>query len=344
MKSTLFLIKVITIIMVISFLSCQNKKEVYDVPDFPIEKKLTSHIITDSAIIAYSYGMEVDDQNIYILSLVDNNWIHVYNKQTGTLVGSGVKQGQGPGEVAMGISFYYDKGNHLFNVFDQSQMRMNTYRFDKEKQSFLFVDGKSFSDYKGVVRRAWPLEKEEFLIDGQLGKDTVGLKRFQIFSKGNISAEYNRFPVSETEMNPVFITASASLSPDKQKMAVGTLFGGILELFQLSDDIAISSTRYFYPPEVNFDAGSLLPTDKTVYGFSSLCATNDLLYSVLIADKDPNQFNKICSFDWKGNEVAKYQTDCLVFNLCVSDVEPNRLYAIAVSPEKGFYLVYFDLE
>lgn len=344
MRSTLLLIKVITIIMVVSFFSCQNKKEIYEAPDFPVEKRLTSHIITDSALIAYSYGMCVDDQNIYILSLVDNNWIQAYDKQTGMLAGNGVRQGQGPGEVVMGISFYFDRESHLFNVYDQSQMRMNTYRFDREKQSFLFVDSKSFSDYKGVVRRAWPLEKEAYLIDGQLGKDTVGLKRFQLFSKGDILSEYNRFPVSETEKNPVFITASASLSPDKRKMAVGTLFGGILEFFQLSDDINISSTRYFYPLEVNFSGGSLLPTDQTVYGFSALCATDDLLYSVLIADKDPNQFNKICSFDWKGNEIAKYQTDCLVFNLCASDTDTNRLYAIAISQEKGFYLVRFDLE
>lgn len=73
--------------------------------------------------------------------------------------------------------------------------------------------------------------EEWYLIDGQLGKDTIGLKRFQLFSKGNIEAEYNRFPVSETEKNPVFITASVSVSPDKRKMAVGTLFGGILEFF-----------------------------------------------------------------------------------------------------------------
>ena len=127
-------------------------------------------------------------------------------------------------------------------------------------------------------------------------------------------------------------------------MAVGTLFGGILEFFQLSDDINISSTRYFYSPEVNFSGGSLLPTDQTVYGFSALCATDALLYSVMIADKDPNQFNKICTVDCKGNEIAKYQTDCLVFNLCASDTDTNRLYAIAISQEKGFYLVSFDLE
>ena len=115
MRSTLLLIKVTTIIMVVSFLSCQNKKEVYNVPNFPTEKRLTSHIITDSALIAYSYGMCVDDQSIYILSLVDNNWIQVYDKQTGALAGSGVKQGQGPGEVVMGISFYFDRESHLLS-------------------------------------------------------------------------------------------------------------------------------------------------------------------------------------------------------------------------------------
>lgn len=73
MKSFLFLIKVTAVVMMDSLLSCQNNEEVYNASDFPTEKQVTSHIITDSALIAYSYGMDVDDQNIYIHSLVDND-------------------------------------------------------------------------------------------------------------------------------------------------------------------------------------------------------------------------------------------------------------------------------
>lgn len=330
--------------MTVFFCSCKNRREVYNAPYFPVEKKLVSHIITDTALIPYSYGMYVDNQNIYILSLVDNNWIQVYDKYTGTFVGNGVKQGQGPGEIVMGISFSFDKESNLFNVFDQSQMKLFSYLFDHENQTFSFVNDRSFSDYNGVVRRSWALGKETFLIDGQLGKNIGGIKRFQIYSNENVVAEYNQYPISEVDKKPIFLSPAISLSPDKQKMAVGTLFGGVLEIFQLSNSIKLSAIRYLYPPKVNFSDGALRPTNETIYGFSSLCATDSLLYSVLIGGKDPNQFNTISVFDWNGKEVVKYQTDCLVFALSTCETETGRLYAIAYSQEQGFYLVYFDLE
>lgn len=39
---------------------------------------------------------------------------------------------------------------------------------------FLFVKDKSFSGGKKVVRKAWPLKDDTYLIDGQLGQDTTG--------------------------------------------------------------------------------------------------------------------------------------------------------------------------
>lgn len=342
MRIYLFLIQIA--IVTGFFFSCQSKNVVYDEPSFPKEKSVTAHLLTDTALISYPYGMCVDDRNIYILSLMEDQWVQAYDKQTGAFVGSGVKRGQGPGEVVVGISFSFDQEEGLFHVFDQSQMKLLSYRFDQDKQTFVFVKDKSFSGDKKVVRKAWPLRDGAYLIDGQLGQDTTGLRRFQIYFGADVSAGYNCFPVSDADKYPAFTMASVSLSPDKQKLAVGTLFGGILEQFRLDGGIEPSSVRYFYPIEAEFIGGVLRPTGETVYGFSSLYATDQLLYGVLVGGKDPNQFNTICTFDWKGQEVAKYQADCLVFALGSCVTEPGRLYAIAFSQEKGFYLVYFDLK
>lgn len=334
----------IQVAIAIGFLSsCQSKEVVYEKPSFPKTTSVTSHLLTDSALIAYPYGMCVDNRNIYILSLMDDTWIQAYDKQTGAFIGSGVKRGQGPGEVVMGISLFFDSQEDLFYVFDQSQMKLLSYQFDRDKQTFLFVKDKSFCGGKKVVRKAWALKDDTYLIDGQLGEDTTGLRRFQIYSGEKVSTGYNHFPISEANEHPAFTMASVSLSPDKQKFAVGTLFGGILEQFKLDKGIKLSSVRYFYPIKAEFSSGMLCPTDETIYGFSSLCATNQWLYGVLIGNKDPNQFNTICTFNWEGQEVAQYQADCLVFALGACATEPNRLYAIAFSQEKGFYLVYFDL-
>ena len=116
MRIYLFLIQIA--IVTGFFFSCQSKNVVYDEPSFPKEKSVTAHLLTDTALISYPYGMCVDDRNIYILSLMEDQWVQAYDKQTGAFVGSGVKRGQGPGEVVVGISFSFDQEDHLENIHD----------------------------------------------------------------------------------------------------------------------------------------------------------------------------------------------------------------------------------
>lgn len=65
--------------------------------------------------------------------------------------------------------------------------------------------------------------------------------------------------------------------------------------------------------------------------------------SSLIGGKNPNLFNNIYVFDWEGNEVVKYNTDCLVLRICATSEQPDKLYGIAFSEDKEFYLVSFSL-
>ena len=100
----------------------------------------------------------------------------------------------------------------------------------------------------------------------------------------------------------------------------------------------------FYPPAIEYQSGVTSPTEQTVFGFTSLCSTNEYIYGVFLGSKDMNDFDNISVFDWDGREVATFDTDCNVLRICCSDSEPGRIYAIAVSPENSFYLVSFDLD
>ena len=226
---------------------------------------------------------------------------------------------------------------------DSSQSKLLGFSFDKEKKSLSCVSHKSFVEYGGVARIAWPLTDEHYLVNGQ-EKGSIGqLQRFQLYNQETLVAKYNTTPTADRNNDIAFISASQSLSPDKSKLVVGTLWGGILETFRIDKRIENISTRYFLPINIQFIKGTIQPTDQTMYGFTSVQALNDRIWGIWIGDKDPNHNSSIVCFDWDGKEIAQYHTDNILLKIAQSPEEPNRVYAVAASPEKGFYLVYFDV-
>ena len=79
------------------------------------------------------------------------------------------------------------------------------------------------------------------------------------------------------------------LSPDKSKLVVGTLWGGILETFRIDKRIENISTRYFLPINIQFIKGTIQPTDQTMYGFTSVQALNDRIWGIGLSMKDSNR-------------------------------------------------------
>ena len=332
------------LIMLLS-ISCSNRqKELsYQEPVFPIEKHIPAQILTDTALIAYPYDLNVDDSYLYLLSLVDGNWLHIYNKHTGEWVCSGIRHGQGPDEIATGTILFLERETNSLYIYDSSQSKLLGFSFDKEKKSLSCVSHKSFVEYGGVARTAWPLTDEHYLVNGQ-EKGSIGqLQRFQLYNQETLVAKYNTTPTADRNNDIAFISASQSLSPDKSKLVVGTLWGGILETFRIDKRIENISTRYFLPINIQFIKGTIQPTDQTMYGFTSVQALNDRIWGIWIGDKDPNHNSSIVCFDWDGKEIAQYHTDNILLKIAQSPEEPNRVYAVVASPEKGFYLVYFDV-
>ena len=331
-----------------SICSCVNQQiPVFQKPVFSLETNLKTHILTDTALIVYPYDICVDDSCLYVLSLVGDHWVQVYDKDSGAFLCSGIRVGQGPNDVANGSSLSFDKYTKLFYLYDQAQSKLVTFSFDKQKKKFIHVRQQSFTTNNGVARMAWPLEGDRYLVDGQIGETVSRMQRFQIYDmnleSNPLVARYDSFPVLEADKDIIFILASKSLSPDKKKLAVGTLWGGILETFQISDRITPIATQQFYPIDIRFEDGAVRSTEQTIYGFTSLLAFDSRIYGIWIGDKNPNLPSAVVTFDWDGNGLSKYNTDCILLRICKESEDSNRMYAVAASEERGFYIVYFDI-
>lgn len=294
----------ILIIAAISLYSCSSVNT-YKEPQFIEENEIAGECLSDELMISYAYDMAVDNRYVYILAMSEGKWLHIYDKHNGSYLGSYVSAGQGPGEIHTALSLMADGEN--LQIYDPSQKKLLTYSIKKVTDSLQvsFIDDVSFSSGNGAVRRAWNLG-EQYLVDGQLGADQTGQKRFQLYDGNSVICPYNDFPVENEDSKKVFLSPSICFSPSKHKMATGTLYGGILETFDLSaTSISLSGVYRFYEPLVSFESGDLVPTTDMKYGFSAMCATDDAIYSVLIGDSDPNNLYNISIFDWNGKGLVR---------------------------------------
>ena len=324
--------------------SCSSGKE-YNEPQFVEKEEIRGECLSDDLMISYAYDMAVDDQYIYILASSQGKWVHVYDKSDGQYRGSHVLTGQGPGEVHTASSLTVDKDK--LQIYDQSQMKLLTYSLKKASDSLQisFMDDVSFSSNKGIVRRAWLFADSLYLSDGQLGAENKKQKRFQLYDGHSVIYSYDDFPVQGEDLEKVFLFPQICFSPSKDKMATGTLYGGILEIFHLSDSsISLSDVYRFYEPSVSFSSGDLIPEKDMKYGFSAMSATDDVIYSVLIGDSDPNKLNNISVFDWNGRGLIRYKTDKQIFKLSCYPGNQSELYALTFSPSEGFSLYLYRVK
>lgn len=333
----------LSIIVLLAVQTACTEHQEYAPPVFPKEAELQSTLVADDIVLSFPYDMCVDGNNIYVMSMVDNTWLQVYDKRNGEYKGGYVSRGQGPGELTSGFNLFYDRLRQTISIFDTGSMKLLSYHIQEKEDSLLSVAGESFFyDRQGIVRRLWHLPSGHTLVDGQLGNGGERQKRFQLLRDKELISEYNIFPVASKEEQIAYIDPQVALSPDGRKMASGIFYGGVLETFMLSDSIQQVGLRKFYPSCIQYDSGSISATDATVYGFVSLCGTDKYIYSVFIGDKDPNRLSCVAVFDWDGREVIRYHTDCSLVRICAS-YDDKTLYAIAYSEEKGFYLVSFML-
>lgn len=334
---------VLKAMLMVSLYSCSSANT-YNEPQFIEEHKITGKCLSDDLMISYAYDMAVDSRYVYILALSEGKWLHVYDKYNGRYLGSNVPAGQGPGEIHTALSMMVDGDN--LQIYDQSQKKLFNYsvKNDDDSLQVSFVDDVSFSSCNGIVRRAWELGGQ-YLVDGQLGVEQTGQKRFQLYDGNSVVCQYNDFPVEDEDMKKAFLSPYVCFSPSKNKMATGTLYGGVLETFDLSStSISLSGVYRFYEPLVSFKAGELVPATDMKYGFSAMCATDDVIYSILIGDSDPNNLYNISIFDWNGKGLVRYRTDKQIFKLSCYSGNPSELYALTFSRSEGFSLYLYSVE
>lgn len=298
-------------------------------------------------MMSIARDIQIYDNYLVIRTFSDNKFLYVLNKKTGEIIASLVPQGNGPNEsTEMSDQIQIDKNGNL-SWFDYAKKKLFICNLDtiiNHSTNYTNID---FKEYSGNIDLILGLNNNKYLVSlGDIFSESNKTKRYAIFDSTKINSTYLGFPViknSARNLNDTYLNYRTSqhlaLAPNQQKFAVAEIYGGILEIFQLSDSIKLNSIHPFFEYKKN-----------ELHGFVDLCATDSYIYAIKIdsnnmdgTDKN-NKYNKIMVFDWEGKYIKTFQTD---YNLLTLDVDEssNHIYAIGqnISLDSEIQVISFKM-
>ena len=348
MKKVLFLF--LSAILLLS--SCSRNPKEYRMPEFRTEKDATVEHISKPLEIMNPHRIYEYEDKIILIAYVGKgeDTFYLYDKATGNQIFSGIKFGNGPGEVNGGLyNVSFDSG-----VLSYSDIQVGE-RLSFNVSDFLSRGYEAISvEYFEVV--PWTIAADmaggkQFYFGDKtfLKKDSLVVPRIRMVDGKGDTYSYTEETIDDdairffTYMQPYRAT-----SPDGSKLAVASGRGAILETFSIESGIENIQTRYFIRPGIEIKDMSYSFTDAEVWGFGGLSATDKWVFSIIdlkhrCIDKSVQLiFNDIAKFDWSGKPLAIYHTPYQINCFCV-DSEGDLVYAVTQDSEGCYYLSKISL-
>ncbi len=189
-------------------------------------------------------------------------------------------------------------------------------------------DGLLFSGGNGIIS---PMRPERFVTTDR---------------QGRMTGRYGEVPYSDDtiEMKVAFMNPQWTVSPDGTKMANGSLFGSILEIFDLTEGIRLRDRSYFIEPDFpHNEVGTITSFENLVFGFGAMTSSDDRIYAAYTGTADPKGMKYIAVFDWDGKLRKLYKTDSRIRALSIDPAAGGVLYAAVMDDAGEFRLVRYDL-
>ncbi|MDD6364552.1 MAG: BF3164 family lipoprotein [Bacteroidales bacterium] len=308
--------------------------------EFESVLQLKAELISEeSPVIGYPYDMFVTDSRIYVLSFNAGKWVHAFDRISGSEIASYVNMGRGPGECLMCSAFHFDRQHGEMYMFDSAQEKLLV--FSLEEDGVIFLCEKSFADIEDTAfYRVWPISDRIYLANSQIGSMENGITRFQLYSGDCVLLqECNDAAELEGDDRYTYIHSFLSLSPDRTHLVCVTLMGEILDIYEIAgNSIAGTVGKVFSAPNVLYKGGVVRETESTRWGFPFVASDNEYIYASLADDMDPERYNKIAVFNWKGEGIRKIETDKNVLRLYPYGQD---IYAVVADSSNALFFARF---
>lgn len=325
-----------------------SPEEEYAQPKFKKERTATFEPITEELPIALVRDMDVYGPYLVVVGYLDNQMVHIYDKQNGELRGSAVRLGRAANEILHTDCVTLDPQTGTLRVYDfQSRKRLSMQIDSLLAQGPVVIESQPYELAGAAGRAAIPLHGKELVINNKAPKyaGTEVINRFVLYDdQGRQLATADNFPIEDPDLRfKVYNEAYYTVSPDRSRFAIATIFGALLETYSVKNGIEQIAVGRFARPD--------LDSRKELVGFSDLYATDRKIYTaydgvhnlqqLIESGERPLQYHKVCVFDWKGRPLEQITTDRNICKMCID--EGRILYAAIFDERYRFYLAKIDL-
>lgn len=313
--------------------SCTNDtKPTYEPLDTKNVERLGSQTVNDNFKFGFADRILVHDSILIVFDQMQECKLQIFNKETGELINSTGRRGQGPNELIQPSNVAINHSAATLSIYDYAKGALLECSLDDLTSSDPTVWLTSeLPDYEVRPNSVIPAGDNVIALHGR--------PRFSLSKNGRVTAATDSFPTwpeqeerEESATRLFYLTRTLwDVHPDGKKIVQGTAMGCILHVLDISDSsITPESDKYFLKPVFSFIKGQIGPTAETVYGFSCLQTTDKNIYATLHGVANPTVFpSSIYIFDWEGNPIKRLDTDRQIISFAV-DEPSGDIYAIAL--------------
>lgn len=281
----------------------------------------------------------------------DDHFVEIYDKSSGALVTTGVKQGRGPGEIVHSLFADFNPGTGTLTVvddrgrkilaFDTDELIAGNVRFTKQELPSNWCD------------QIFQLDESHWLLSNMVSKTalTGPADRFTIDRTDSTRiAVYNRFPVEKDPENQnmvIYQQRRSSLSPDRTKLAIATRMRRFFfETYHIRKKEITPLSMRMIGGSVDLTQG--WPEEKRTDAVTSLYAADDFVIASVVnpgSETESKTYNCIAVFDWQGNALKRIRFDGYksIEAPCL-DQDGRTLYAVAETENGYHYLVSAQID
>lgn len=317
----------IIFIILLVFTSCNNGENNYREQFFPKEGVLQGEIICSDLCLNFPFDICCINDRIALLSLRDGKLLHFYDKQSGSFVGSYISYGKGANEYLQLSDLSFDSSKRLLSFAEVNKVRLIGVEVD-DSLNMHKVYEQSLEGKANIFRTAFFLNDTIRLIESQAIKDCSWLQI--VDSTGALVGTYSTTLGNALEDAVLTSQTHSVVSPLGTHYARATLFGGILQIFDIDKDkITCRYIGRHIRPVGNVEGLSFVNTSETIMGYCDLFATEKYLYGVML-NSMAETTSSLVIWDWDGNPISKWNSDKLLQHICVDPDDESILFATTV--------------
>lgn len=322
-------------------ISCKTKESTESgPPQFPKEYLAEISILGDDLLLPVITDMAVNDTTITALGLLDDYWIHQYDKNSGKYIGRYIRRGQGPEDI-VGCESFYNTGNS-WKIYDYMARQVKVFSNDFSFSSLSEKDSIPSKEYMGAHFAGLSFKNGGKKLFSMIKSKDADIKTGLMLADDNGIGTINfETPVDEdNDKLKYFRWYNIELAPNGKKMVATSNPGCYMSIYDVDgNEMVLKRSKCFFPLHVSDPENSAKVFNENKTAFTALAVTDSRIITCMADNPEEEDSTDIMVWDWDGKPLRRYKTDKIILTMELPPNEKDIIYAFAIDKKRNSYLV-----